>query len=304
MSMIEIEYRTVTACPLCGAADPHLLEPLARRAYTFGPVEIALPPGGIALLRCPHCDLVFKDRIPTPEALNRVMGQAATQVWKPGREAHPHTALMQALAARADAGLIDIGAANGEVLAAVAPCVKRRSAFDIVSYPDCAARVTGEYVLGQFEQPLDWSGDPYGLVTAFDVFEHFSEAGAALRNLLGFVAPGGTLLLETGDADRAFPSIGRWYYTAMFEHTIFWNRRSLEFAAAANGLRLARYEAVNHKGRLGLAGRKKAAIWLAHVGGRNRVGAWLGRRLTGVDIALIAHPTRADHMLAELVRIA
>lgn len=302
MSMIEIEYRAVTNCPSCDASGAAVVDRLARRKYTFGPVEIALPPGGVGLLRCPTCDLVFKDRIPTPAALTEVMSAAATQVWKPARDAHPHAARIGSLLAGRCDGLIDIGAANGEVLAAARDATPRRSAFDIVAYPDCAARVSGEYVLGQFEQSLEWSGEPYGLVTAFDVFEHFSDAGAALDNLLAFVAANGALLLETGDSDRAFPSLGRWYYTAMFEHTIFWNRRSLDHAIAARGFRIGRFDQVNHKGRLRLAGHKKAAIWLAHMGGRNRLGALVGRRLTGVDIALIAHPTRHDHMLVELVR--
>lgn len=302
MSMLNIAYQAVAACPLCAGTDIHTLERLARTSYTFGPIEIALPSGGIAILRCRTCALAFKDRIPTSQALGEVMGRAATEVWKPAKHEHPLRArLAQGVAGRAG-GIIDIGAANGDVLDAVADVAPRRSAFDIVSYPACAAKVTGEYVLGQFEEAFAWSGEPYALVTAFDVFEHFSNADAALARIVSFVAPEGELLLETGDYDAAFPSIGRWYYTALFEHTIFWNRASLEFAARKHGLTVRSFETVNHKGRLGLTGRKAALIWLAHKIGRSALLTRLARRPSGLDLNLIAHPSRRDHLLAVLAR--
>ena len=300
--MLNIDYRAVTACPLCAGTDLETMERLARTSYTFGPIEIALPAAGIRLLRCLCCALAFKDRIPTPAALSEVMGRAATEVWKPAKQAHPlRTRLAESVFGRAE-GIIDIGAANGDVLEAVADVAERRSAFDIVSYPACAAKVTGEYVLGQFEEDFVWSGKPYALVTAFDVFEHFSDADAALTRIVAFVAPDGQLLLETGDYDAAFPSIGRWYYTALFEHTIFWNRASLEYAARKHGLTVRQFETVNHKGRLGLVGHKAALIWLAHTIGRFSLLARLARRPSGLDLNLIAHPSRRDHLLAVLVR--
>ena len=302
MSMLNIEYQAVAACPLCAGTDIHTLERLARTSYTFGPIEIALPPGGIAILRCRTCALAFKDRIPTSQALGEVMGRAATEVWKPAKHEHPLRAMLANRVAGRAAGIIDIGAANGDVLDAVADAATRRSAFDIVSYPTCAAKVTGEYVLGQFEEDFAWSGEPYALVTAFDVFEHFSNADAALTKIFGFVAPEGEVLLETGDYDAAYPSIGRWYYAALFEHTIFWNRASLDYAARENGFAVQSFEAVNHKGRLGLRGWKSKAIWLAHIAGRTRPGTLVGRTLTDIDVNLIGHPTRVDHFQAILVR--
>ncbi len=300
--MIEIEYRAVTSCPLRNAPEPAFVERLARRTYTFGPVEIALPPGGVALVRCPVCDLVFKDRIPTPGALSEVMGAAATQVWKPARDVHPHAAKIRRLVADRSGGLIDIGAANGEVLAAAADATERRSAFDIVAFPDCAARVTGEYVLGQFEQVLDWSGEPYGLVTAFDVFEHFSDAAIAFDNIATFIAPGGALLLETGDHDRAFPSIGRWYYAGLFEHTIFWNRAALDFAARARGLRIARMETVDHKNLKNFGFLRTAALRIANAAAGSQMCVDLAWQMGRRDLKSFAHPGRADHMLATLER--
>ena len=302
MSILNIDYRAVAACPLCAGTELDTMERLARASYTFGPIKIALPAGGIALLRCRRCELAFKDRIPTPAALSQVMGRAATEVWKPAKQVHPLKPLLAAHIAGRAGGIIDIGAANGDVLEAVAEVAQRRSAFDIVSYPACAARVTGEYVLGQFEEDFAWSGRPYALVTAFDVFEHFSDADAALIRIFAFVAPDGELLLETGDYDAAFPSIGRWYYTALFEHTIFWNRASLDYAARKHGFAIHRFETVNHKGRLGLAGRKAALIWLAHKIGRVPLLARLARKPSGLDLNLIAHPSRRDHLLAVLAR--
>ena len=300
--MLNIAYQAVAACPLCAGTDIHTLERLARTSYTFGPIEIALPSGGIAILRCRTCALAFKDRIPTSQALGEVMGRAATEVWKPAKHEHPLRArLAQGVAGRAG-GIIDIGAANGDVLDAVADVAPRRSAFDIVSYPACAAKVTGEYVLGQFEEAFAWSGEPYALVTAFDVFEHFSNADAALARIVSFVAPEGELLLETGDYDAAFPSIGRWYYTALFEHTIFWNRASLEFAARKYGFAIRSFETVMHKGLAEFALAKKGLLGAMHLAARVPSIAGLAWRFGRTDLGHYAYPTRRDHMLVLLGR--
>lgn len=302
MSIIELEYERVRACPLCGSSSAAPVGKVTAAIYRFAGREITMPAGGVSLLRCDRCELLFKEQVPTAGALSHVMGLGATEVWKPSAEAHPLADLLRKETARGGNGVLDIGAANGDVLRALQADTPRRSAFDIVPYEACRPLVSDEYIIGQFEDVLEWSHRPYTLVTAFDVFEHFLHARVAVAAIAGFVEPGGHLVVETGDYEHAYPSIGRWYYTNLFEHTIFWNRTSIAFAAAENGLRVASLQDVNHKGRLALRGAKAGALELAHLLSRFGVTRELVRRVTGVDPGLLARPAKPDHMLVVLER--
>src|SRR3546814_9919265 len=88
---------------------------------------------------------------------------------------------------------LDIGASNGDLLAQLGGTADRLSALDVVEYPRCREIVDGrgEYIIGQLDAGVVWSGAPYDVVTAFDVFEHFFDAGHAIANLLAFVRTGG-----------------------------------------------------------------------------------------------------------------
>jgi hypothetical protein len=153
--------------------------------------------------------------------------------------------------------------------------------------------VSGEYILSTFENTPEWSGDPYDVVTAFDVFEHFLDAATATRNILGFLKPHGYLIIETGDW-RTAQDLNRWYYCNLFEHQIFWSQDSIEYWAATVGLKLVRYERVNHKGRRNASLMKRAAIQ-----GFRAAGVVLSP-ITGIDARLVPPPRLRDHMFAVL----
>src|SRR3546814_10156945 len=105
----------------------------------------------------------------------------------------------------------------------------------------------GEYIIGQLDAGVVWSGAPYDVVTAFDVFEHFFDAGHAIANLLAFVRTGGHFIVETGDW-RTVPDQGTWYYSNILEHQIFWTRETLEYIADLYSFSIATYTLMNHKG--------------------------------------------------------
>src|SRR3546814_17912205 len=78
--------------------------------------------------------------------------------------------------------VLDIGASNGDLRAQLGGTADLLSALDVVEYPRCREIVDGrgEYIIGQLDAGVVWSGAPYDVVTAFDVFEHFfDEIGRA-----------------------------------------------------------------------------------------------------------------------------
>lgn len=254
---LDIDYQEITCCPLCGQAGAER-SVLRRPSYYFARFEIPLPRTGVALLECRHCSLLFKSATPTAQSCDAVMLNGATDVWRPKTGEHPALPMMRPYMEGAES-FLDIGASNGDLLAQIG--ARRLSAMDIVQYAPCKAVIDGrgEYIIGQLEKGVTWSNQPYDVVTAFDVFEHFLDADSAVSNVLAFVRSGGYLVIETGDW-RTVPDPGSWYYTNLFEHQIFWTRRTFEYLQERFPLAITQYSLVNHKGRRAMGLAKRIAL--------------------------------------------
>lgn len=188
------------------------------------------------------------------------MLSGATDVWRPKAGEHPALPMMRPYIEGATS-FLDIGASNGDLLAQLGDRATRLSAMDVVQYSRCKSIVDGrgEYILGQLETGVTWSNQPYDVVTAFDVFEHFLNARNAASNVLGFVKAGGYLIVETGDW-RTVPDPGEWYYSNLFEHQIFWTRKTFEYLSERFPFSIAEYSLVNHKGRRSMSLVKRVAL--------------------------------------------
>lgn len=256
---LNIDYQEIAGCPLCGQAGTER-STLRRANYYFAQFEIPLPPRGVALLECRSCSLLFKSAVPTAEACDKVMLSGATDVWQPKTGEHPALPMMRPYISEARS-FLDIGASNGDLLAQLGDRAERLSAMDVVEYARCKDVVSrrGEYILGQLEKGVTWSRQPYDIVTAFDVFEHFLDARSAVANLLAFVKTDGHLVIETGDW-RTVPDQGRWYYTNLFEHQIFWTRDTFEYLSEQFPFSIEQYLHVNHKGRRSMGPPKRIAL--------------------------------------------
>jgi SAM-dependent methyltransferase len=286
----EVDYMHVDRCPLCDGTGIETTQ-LTRRAYRFSTLSIPLPSQSVKLIACPNCDLLYKDHIPTVAGLTDVMERAAEDEWKEKPGLHP--SLEQVLPFVRGSDVIDIGAAQGDLLRAVAPYASRRSAFDVVVYERCKGAVTGEYVVGTFENIPNWSGDCYDVVTAYDVFEHFLEARPAVANIAAFLRQGGHLLIETGDW-RSVDDLDRWYYCNLFEHQIFWSHKAIDYLCNTAGMDKVKCDRVNHKFRRNVSTAKRAAIRLF------RAAGFVLGPMTGIDARLLPPPAPNDHLFAVL----
>jgi SAM-dependent methyltransferase len=127
--------------------------------------------------------------------------------------------------------LLDVGAAYGFFVAAA-----RAEGFDasgLEPVAACAAfarRELGvEIVTGRIEDaPLPRGG--FDVVTLFDVIEHLARPGLALRRIHELLAPGGIVVIETGDLDGLLARVvgSRWYYYDPPQHLTYFSLASLE----------------------------------------------------------------------------
>lgn len=293
----QVEYMRVTVCPLCGG-DGTARAQVQRTDYYFGRLQIPLPKEGITLVECSRCSLLFKSAIPMPKDLDRVMSASATEVWREKAGEHPALAMMRPHVEGAQ-HFLDVGASNGDLLRQIKG--DRISALDIVEYPKCREVVTGEYIIGPLDDTLKWSGLGYDVVTAFDIFEHFLAADRAVRNVLNLVKTGGRLIIETGDWQTVRDQ-GRWYYANLFEHQIFWTRRTFEYICRQYHWELAEYSLVNHKGRRTMGWHKRAALSVITALAAVPLVSRSMLAMAGRDPGHFGPPTLVDHAFVVLVR--
>jgi hypothetical protein len=301
METTDIPYTPVLECPLCGGRGVERAT-LKRRRYSFGQFIIPLPVGGIRLLACERCNLLFKSAVPEPRAFGRIMAAAAAKVWRSKAGVHPAVAHILRLLPAERVDILDVGASNGDLLSQLRDRAGRVSALDIERFPRCAEIVTGEYIVGEVEQPLQWSGIPYGLVTAFDVFEHFRDPGRAVANIAGMTADDGLIVIETGDWSTAADHLDTWYYTNLFEHHVFWSQPTFEHVCEGHSCRLIAYDFVEHKGRRALSATKRAALRAVTRVARVPGCASLVQFATGRDPTLFGPPAVKDHAFVVLQR--
>ena len=133
--------------------------------------------------------------------------------------------------------VLDVGAAYGYFLEAARTRGWQAEGVEIA--PDCAAeaeRTSGaKVVAGDFmEVPLE-SG--FDVITMFDVLEHIADPMGALRRAHELLAPGGLVVVETGDWQSTWArALGaRWYFFDPPQHVVYFSAESLERAMRRAG---------------------------------------------------------------------
>ena len=223
-------------CPDCGAARPRLV----GRGISFGRyaggrlVDSAQRPG---IYRCGTCSLVFKHpRIGGEEALD-FYNEADGSVWS--SRLRPEFDQAQQLVEACglpSPRVLDVGCNRGEFLSRLGPDVGKFG-VEVNRSAAAHARADGMQVWAQLSDIPD--DQTFDVVTTFDVIEHVETPGPFLHALLARVAPGGLLLVSSGDADAflAQPRPALNWYFANPEHVSFvseaWFRGRLKGAPPA-----------------------------------------------------------------------
>lgn len=218
------------------------------------PTDILRPQG--ALLRCAACGQLVSQiseaaywesmRAFNSPAFNRPSEREAARRFAVARRRLERTAALVGRAP-ADMRLLDVGCSRGEFVAAAARLGFR--AEGVEPAPDVAAdaRAQGLKVHTGLLEEQHFPAGSFDAVTLFEVIEHLRDPLALLTECRRTLAPGGALLLSTGNGASwtARRMQGRWDYFSIEKdagHVSFFNPRSLALAGERAGLSLARIE--------------------------------------------------------------
>lgn len=246
---LEPAWKSLESCPACLRPSRTIVGSLGIKHYVFGSSRVKLPRSGVALARCDGCGLVYKLVVPAAGFLKTITALEQSALWLPTYDFAAEIDAIDAHYPSLACDLLDVGAAGGEFLRAAAAGQGRRSALDIVRFDRLTVSGDGEFIRGFIDDPvLDWSGKPYDVVTAFDVFEHVYAPPRAMANLHALAKPGGIVIIETGNTDSvAARELDRWYYLAYFEHHVAWNARAITALAERFAFDVLSIETKRHK---------------------------------------------------------
>ena len=130
---------------------------------------------------------------------------------------------------RAPGRLLDVGAAYGICLKVARARGWRSMGVEIAA--ECASaaeRFAGVPVVAGDFLAVDLAG-PFDAITMFDVLEHFRDPGACVARALALLAPGGVLLIETGDLGSWWARMlgDAWYFLDPPQHLSYFTARGL-----------------------------------------------------------------------------
>lgn len=229
----EPQWLVNRKCPACGCAEGVTCDRLSATSYKFGREYIRLPEEGISLIRCHNCGLIYKTKVPSRFYLAQIFARQAHNEWNDKYKFVSEKRLFQNLVKKNSFDLLDVGPSNGGLLKSCSDLEGRRSGLDIIKHPNLDNYLCGEFINGLIDDvDLEWSKNPYEIVALFDVLEHSYKPYQAFRNLNNLVKDSGYVVIETGDADSAWPrkyGISNWWYANLFEHHVFWTEKSLRF---------------------------------------------------------------------------
>lgn len=297
-------------CRVCGSADCDLVGPPAyRRPTNVAGVPIDVSDLDLGHYRCRVCDYAFVHP-PIPEdRLLDCYRRAAGGHWDTGSDvaAARSYARKRELLERHAAGrrVLDFGCYDGGFLAYLG-AEWDRAGIEPAAEAAAVAASRGVTVLGPtIESVGPASVDPFHAVVVFDVMEHLNRPVETLAALGRLTAPGGVILVETGNSD-SWPwrrQRQRYPYCGLVEHVGFFNRRSIAEAGRRAGFELAAFEESVHT-RLGAAVRAGyAAHNLAYRLMRAAAGVGLPLGERGRDVVRGPFPRAVcprDHFLAVL----
>jgi SAM-dependent methyltransferase len=329
------------ACPLCGAPD-------ATRLCVERDLALGIP-GHFPLARCERCGLLYQNPRVRRDQLDRMYpadypphardpdpgrglpDRSPAVRWRLARGLgyrHLDTRdvrLRHRLRARlgrrrvgksfppwtGGGRLLDVGCATGRFLQRMAAVGWRVSGIELD--PEAAAKaraVTPDVLVGD-PSHVALPRASFDLVTAFHVVEHLPDPVGGVRNMLGWLAPGGLLVIEV-------PNVGGWG-GALFgrhwsgldfpRHLTHFTPRTMRALVERCGGRVvdewhwSKPRWIIRSARFWLADQPGRAARLARTGLDSRLGGGLAK--LGLEVVLkAAGPTRRGEVVRYFVRHA
>ena len=209
-------------CRLCNATHPQCLGAIPDSDYFAGRV-LSYPINGGHLWRCSNCQSMFRHPVLSKSAYLRLYVDGAADEWSAdaGRQ---DLAMIRRIIAEKNrpGGVLDVGCGSGSFLLTL-PADLPKHGVEPSSAASSAAKKQGVSILAPTLGQLPPNAT-FDVITIIDVVEHLAEPGELLDAALPHLAPGGSLIIATGDASyapwrRVFRS--RFWYSSFPEHITF-----------------------------------------------------------------------------------
>lgn len=235
-------------CPACLHRGATSIGAIPSANYFAGRTLEEVLPGG-TLFRCERCELGFRfPRLPKSRLDELYRAGTPTAYRSDTAERADWQLAKRAIDSRLGRSpkVLDVGCFDGGFL----DNLDTEFRFGIEINSEAAARAHSRKVniLGtDFEALPD--GLEFDAITTFDVIEHVHDPRTFLRKLIARLAPGGLLLISTGNLDAWTWRIAgaRYWYCAIPEHISFLSRRWFEHASAELGIELLSVTAFSHR---------------------------------------------------------
>ncbi len=284
------------ACNACNTAGP---QPLFER-------------DDFNIVQCSACGLVYVGEDPSTidyaalydesyytggqnGAFADYVGQAA------GRRAAARRRLWTLRRLKARGRLLDVGCAAGFFLAEAARHFEVRGVEPSTFAATFAREKLGLDVFNGTLHDAAFAAASFDLITLWDVIEHVPDPAALLVEIRRLLAPGGHVVLTTGDIDSGYAQArgARWHLLTPPWHLYFFSRATLATLAKRAGLTVEGIAARGVAGD-GAWARSKPGIVLDHLRGRGDIlQATLGHAAGATSTVSAAEPKHAAPAAAQ-----
>jgi SAM-dependent methyltransferase len=209
-------------CRLCNATCIRNLGKIADSDYFAGRV-LPHPIDGGHLWKCESCQSMFRHPILPNSSYLCLYADGAEDQFGAIRGRQDFVIIRRMIEEKhRPCGVLDVGCGAGDFLMTL-PADLARYGVEPSAAASAAARNRGVSILAPTLDDLSAEAI-FDVITIIDVIEHVADPGALLDAALAHLAPGGSLIIATGDPDSALWSRifrARFWYVSFPEHITF-----------------------------------------------------------------------------------
>jgi SAM-dependent methyltransferase len=225
------------ACRLCSDTRIRCLGAIPDSDYFAGRV-LQHPIDGAHLWRCDGCQSMFRHPVLRNSTYLDLYANGAADEWSADDGRQDLAIIRGIIAQKAPRGsVLDVGCGAGDFLLTLPTKLTKYGVEPSVAAA-AAARARGVSILSPTLAQLSPQA-AFDVIAMIDVIEHVADPGELLDQALSHLAPGGQLIVATGDAGnvpwrRVFRS--RFWYSSFPEHITFPSLRYFRIWQESRGL--------------------------------------------------------------------
>ncbi len=233
----------ITHCPSCGSTAGYIVGNIGT-SFCLARADERFCQPEYRIRLCATCGLYYRTVVLPPAEMDRYYQNVDFWQWD-GGALFPTEGVIYNFLQRMPQGskILDFGCSIGRLLATV---TTRHDCYGVEINPQAAAvaQSRGINMLADGE----WQAARFQVIILHDVFEHLYQPTALLEEVASRLAPGGYLVIATGNADaRACrPDLANYWYFRYFEHLCMLGRAHARFLATHLQMKLAFWQETPH----------------------------------------------------------